>query len=61
MGIVVLSDTRPDKGVRGVSSFSSGGGSDRCRLSTNQEIGKVTEAGVLSQEGAWQEQGSALV
>ena len=58
MGIVVLSDTRPDKGVRGVSSFSSGGGSDR--LSTNQEIGKVTEAGVLSQEGAWQEQGPAL-
>ena len=26
----------------------------------NQGIGKVTEADVLNQEGAWQEQGSAL-
>ena len=31
-----------------------------CTQSSNQEIGKVTETGVLSQDGAWQEQCSAL-
>ena len=50
--------TRPDQGVKGVRNLNSGGGSDRC--SDNQGTGKVTEAGVLNQEGAWQEQGSVL-